>query len=314
VIRDDIAAERLADLREWASTSQRSQQSELGWSEIGHSCSRYVWNRLHGVPSPNLTKQHVLAALRGTGVHAELEPFLETLGYQVEFEVEYGGIPGHVDAYRDGVVEDTKSALAEKVRSLRLHGPSQAWRTQVHGYARALAEKGHDVHTVRIVAYAIDSSDEITVWEEPYNPEIAERAVARVLELAEQTDPPEPGMDVSWCEKFCRFHGEGGCTGRTVGDGLPELDDPAVLAAVEGLREARADVKEANERKKAAEHALAGVAGIADGFAVTQVTVAPSEVPDDERIRDAYRFVIDDELPTKTKSGYSYVSVRKARS
>src|SRR6185312_5827678 len=212
--------------------------------------------RLHAAPETN-TETHVLASVRGTAVHTHLEPLLESLGYEVESEVEYAGILGHVDAFRDGVVEDTKSCLASKARALRMYGPSEGWRIQVQGYARAKAEKGIPVHTVRIVAYAIDSSEELVVWEEPYDPDIAERAVGRVDALAAQDDPPEPGMDASWCESFCTFYGA--CPGRQPSDTLPELDDPVLAAAVADLRAAREDVKAATERKKAAEETLRGV-------------------------------------------------------
>lgn len=307
-----MEAERLQLLREWSATSARSQQSALGWSETGHDCRRYVWNRLHDVPSPNATHQHVLAALRGTGTHAALEPFLESLGYEVEKAVEYAGIPGHCDAYRDGVVEDTKSALVEKVRALRLYGPSAAWRAQVQGYARALAEKGHEVHTVRIVAYAIDSSDEIAIWQEPYDPESADESVESVILLASRETPPEPGMDASWCEKWCRFFGEGGCPGRDPDSDLVELDDPVVVSAVADLVAARADMDEAKKRKEAAQSVLDGVVGTAHGYAVTQVTRRPSMVPDDDQVRKLWE-TLNGVLPMKERAGSSYVSVRRQR-
>lgn len=312
--RPDLAQERLEDLRAYLATSERSQQAELGMSELGHECPRYIWSVLHHVPTVN-TSQHVLAAMRGTGVHKVLEPYLESRGWTVEAEVEYGGVPGHVDAYRDGIVEDEKSALTSKVRALAEYGPSKAWRYQLHTYARALNEKGEPIHTVRIVAYAIDSSDEITVWEEPYSPEIADEAVSNALRIAALDDPPAPGMDLSWCERFCKFYdatGERGCPSRASGSRLVELEDSVLRQAAVDLRAARDEVKDATQRKKAAEAVLEGVNGLSDGYAITQVTVQASEVPDDEAIRSGYAFVLG-ELPTREKAGYSYVSVRKAR-
>lgn len=313
--RPDLAAERLGELREWLGKRERSLQTELGWSGVGSDCDRQTWNVLHGVPKVN-DRQRVLAGMRGIAVHEFLAPFFAERGWQIETEVEWGGIPGSVDLLRDGVVEDIKTGSADKVRSLALYGPTRGWRWQVQGYARALAEKGHDVRTVRIVAYAYDSSEEVAAWEEPYLPEVSDEALAHVAELADREDAPAPGKDADFCRNWCSFFDEtmskGGCPSRTLGSRLVELEDPVLRQAAVALRQARDEAKAATERKKAAESVLDGASGLVDGYAVTQVTVAPSEVPDDEAIREAHRFVIG-ELPTREKAGYSYVSVRKAR-
>ncbi len=162
----------------------------------------------------------------------------------------------------------------------------------------------------------MDSSEAVVVWEEPFDQSIADEALARVAEMRDLEQPPAPGKDASWCERFCKFFDpsmdQGGCPSRTLGANLVELDDPVLRQAAQDLRAARDDVKAAQERKKAAETALGGVTGLVDGYAVTQVSVQPTEVPDDEAIREGFQFVIGD-LPTKTKAGYSYVSIRKAR-
>jgi hypothetical protein len=310
-----LEAERLAELRDWLGQRARSQQTALGWSGVGSDCERQTWNTLHGVPKVN-DQQRVLASMRGIAVHEFLAPFFAERGWQIETEVEFAGIPGSVDLLRDGVVEDIKTGSADKVRALRTYGPDRSWRWQVQGYARSLVEKGYDVHTVRIVAYAYDSSEEVGAWEEPYDPSVSDEALAHVADLAGRDEPPAPGKDASFCKDWCSFYDEfmdkGGCPSRTLGANLVELEDTVLRSAASDLRTARDDVKAATERKKAAEAVLSGVTGLVDGYAVTQVTVQPSEVPDDEAIREAYGFIVGD-LPMKERNGYSYVSIRKAR-
>jgi hypothetical protein len=172
-----LEQERLQLLREWSANQARSKQTTLGRSEIGHDCTRYVWNATHGVPAVN-PDQHVLASMRGTAFHTLLEGILGPAGWSTEVYIEGDGMPGRVDLLRDGTVEDSKTGDADKARALRSYGPNRQRRWQVHLYGKALEDAGHEVHTVRITLYALDSSDEIAMWQEPYSREVAEEALA----------------------------------------------------------------------------------------------------------------------------------------
>jgi hypothetical protein len=312
----DLEQERLQLLRNWSAQQARSQQTTLGRSEIGHDCTRYVWNALHDVPAVN-RNQHVLASLRGTAFHTLLEDILGPAGWSTEVYIDGDGMPGRVDLLRDGVVEDSKTGDGDKARALRGYGPNRQRRWQVHLYGKALEDAGHPVHTVRITMYALDSSDEIAMWQEPYSREVAEEALAYRDRIAEQDEAPLPGKDMDWCSKFCKFYDEsmteGGCPSRLLGDADPDLTEPEQIAAVHDMREAREDAKKAAERKAAAAAVLAGVRGVADGFLVKTVVRSGSESVDVDAVDwDAYEAIVGP-VPKKVSGGSSYVSISKAR-
>lgn len=316
MIRDDIGVERLDLLRQAEAATDRSQQVGIGWSGIGSDCARQVWSHAHGVPKVN-DRQRILAALRGHAVHEYVGPAFLDSGWQVETPVEYRGIPGHVDLYRDGVVEDIKTCDADKARAMELYGPQQAWRVQVHGYAAGLVEQGHAVHTVRIVAYAIDSSEKVVVWEESFDRAVADEFVDRYERLAEQAEPPLPAKEPEFCQNWCGFYDamldKGGCPSRLLGDTDVELADPILVSAVHDMREAREDAKKAADRKAAAASVLHGQRGVVDGLLVRTVVREGSASVDVAALDlDAYEAIVGP-VPMKTSGGSSYVSISKAR-
>ena len=312
MIRDDIAAERLALLREHEDALPRSQQESIGWSSVASDCRRETWSRLHGVPQVNRPNMRTLASLRGHAVHAYVEPAFVAAGWETELPVEYAGIPGNVDLYRDGVVEDTKTGDGDKVRSLRLYGPSRAWRVQVQGYARAIADSGRPVHTVRITAYAVDSSEEVVTWEEPYDPQVAEDAVADLAVLAEQDEPPRFGKDPSYCQHWCPFYDpdgtQGGCPSWGIRD-LPELDDERQRQAVLDL----AELADLAKRKAAAKTVLDGVTGTVDGWTVRQASRRGSTTVDVAALdREGYELLVGP-WPERQGAPSSWVEVKQTR-
>jgi hypothetical protein len=107
----------------------------------------------------------------------------------------------------EGVVEDHKTKDGGGVYALRRYGPSRAYRWQLHLYGRGLELQGYEVKTVRIVAYAIDSSDDVAVWQEPYDRQIAQDALDHLARHTDLEDPPGPQKDAQdWCAKFCQYH------------------------------------------------------------------------------------------------------------
>lgn len=95
----------------------------------------------------------------------------------------------------------------------RRHGPGQTYRTQAHLYGQGWVNAGHRVQTVMIVFLPRDGEfGQIFQWSEPFQPAIAEQAMARLNSLnqllrlgIEQATAmyPEPcGQDYcSWCPK-----------------------------------------------------------------------------------------------------------------
>lgn len=308
--RDDLAAEWLTTIRSWANSSARSQQTEIGWSEVGDDdCA--TWRTLHAGPTTNPDAK-VLASVRGTAVHSLLEPLLRSHGWQTEVEVEWGGVVGHVDAYRDGIVLDLKTGDEDKANALRRYGPERNHRWQVQGYARALAEKGHPVTKVCILMVATDTSDAVAVWEDDYRPEIADEALAHVAELAEQSIPPRPGRDPSWCADWCRHFdadgSKGGCPSWGIRDRV-EIED-------EGYRQAARDVYELADlakRKSAAKARLEGVEGTVDDLTVRRASRKGSSSLDIDAMDLAAYEALIGEVPYRASAGSSWVEVKRSR-
>ena len=315
MIRDDLAEEMYLGIREYEAGTERSRQTALGWSGVGTDCDRQLWSTLHKAPRPNADNVRILAALRGHAVHAYLGPLLERWGWTVEAEVEWAGIPGHVDAHRGSVAMDLKTSTADKVRALRLHGPERGWRVQVQGYARALVEKGHPIDTVRILALATDSSEERVVWEAPFDAQVSDDAVEHVAEMADMDDPPRPGKDEAFCRDWCVFYGpdSGGCPSMLAGAALAELDDPALRSAVLDHVEAKAARDAADKRVKAAAALLEGQWGTVDGWTVRQASRKGSTTVDVGALdREGYELLVGP-WPERQGAPSSWVEVRPTR-
>lgn len=318
---EKVAAERLAMLRRFSAGMARSQQTEVGWSEIGQDCTAALWHQLHGRPVTN-HDTHVLASLRGTGTHSIIEQAFraedpDSKRYLTEVEVNAYGIPGHVDLYdqQEEVAEDHKTMERDEVVSIRNHGVPRKYRWQIHGYARGLEEAGHTPKTVRITAYSIDGSDDVAVWQEPYDPQVVVEALAHRDRIAAMELPPRPQKDaLGWCVKFCPFFdpsGEVGCPGLSSVKDAPEITDPLVIEAVKEY----AAIRDEKKRKDAAKAAFRGLEGRAGDFLISWVggKKDTEEELDVRELIDAYGFLsggapLPSKLVEKTSARYPRVS------
>lgn len=322
---EKVAAERLAMVRRFSANMARSQQAEVGWSEIGQDCTAALWHQLHGSPVTN-KDTHVLAALRGTGTHALIEQAFRAEDpdgkrYLTETEINADGVLGHCDLYDqvEHVVEDHKTMERDEVVSIRNHGVPRKYRWQVHGYARGMELAGYTPRTVRITAYSIDGSDDIAVWQEPYDPAVVEEALAHRDRIAAMETPPRPQKDaLGWCVKFCPFYdpsGEVGCPGLSSGKDAPEITDPLVIEAVAEY----ASIRDEKKRKDAAKAAFRGAEGRAGKWLVSWVggKVETEEELDVGELIQAYRFLsggapLPSKLVEKTSPRYPRVTAVKS--
>jgi hypothetical protein len=308
----ELEAEVLGLIREHYDSLPRTQQAALGWSSVGSECSRQLWSHLTGQPKVNAANVKILAGTRGHAMHAYLEPVFEAAGWQTEVPVEFAGIPGHVDLYRPPVVADLKTGDAAKVRAMRAYGPERGWRVQVQGYARALVEKGYEVTTVRIIAIAYDSSEEVAVWQEPYDPSVTDDALERVADLSLLLTAPEPEKFVDFCSAWCSFYdetGENGCPSLAPNADTPELSDPRMVRALADFTDHKALEKEAEQAKKAAASVLESAYGQAFDMRVKTIARQDGEEVDTSQLLEFWKLV-HETPPMRRKPGYSYVDVR----
>lgn len=203
------------------SNRDRSKQVEIGPSSLG-GCRRQVYYNLTSQPVTNPNTES-LAAILGTFIHSGIsesivreDPFGDN--FIIEEEVSFGGLKGHVDLFiKDtGTVVDWKTT---KKKSLR-YFPSQQQRWQVQTYGWLLAQNGHKVNQVALVAIPRDGEmAEIRVHLEAYNEAIALEAIAwldDVKALAANQTPPAAEKWAGFCSSYCKFYdatGEVGCQG-----------------------------------------------------------------------------------------------------
>lgn len=211
----------------------RSAQTHLGPSEIGTPCDRKLALSLMRRESTRLGNDG-WAAFVGTCGHAGLDQMYLWHGagtgrYLREVEVTFPSafVPrGRLDLFdrMTKTVIDFKFMGSWSLDNLKANGPSQVYQVQIHTYGMGLSIQGEDVRRVAIVGCprASSSLDDMYVWEEPYNPQIARDALARVEKIGKAVwdgVPPEQ-FDVADDCKFCPFYRksaqtlEDGCNGR----------------------------------------------------------------------------------------------------
>ncbi len=202
----------------------RSQQRAIGASEIGHPCERRIGYRLLGVDKTNDTPGWRPTV--GTAVHAWLaETFIfaerDRRGgdleiprrWLIEHRVDIGDdVSGSCDLFdrETRTLIDWKIVATTTLRSARIDGPSEQYRTQVHAYARGWTRRGVEVDNVGI--FYLPSSGELHeghLWVEPYDEDIAVNALQRLAQIRALTDAfgtkALPALGTDTPERLCRY-------------------------------------------------------------------------------------------------------------
>lgn len=182
----------------------RSKQKRIGPSEIGTDCTHCLAAKLAG------WEQHEQGVswttTRGTAMHEWLERVMQdhefpTTGYETipgsrrfvtEQRVTVGrigdqDITGSTDLLdlASGGVIDYKNVGTSSLRRYKTQGPSDTYRVQANLYAKGWNDAGIRVDWVGILflpSVSAKFSDHFW-WTEPYQPQIAEQALARANHL-----------------------------------------------------------------------------------------------------------------------------------
>lgn len=202
----------------------RSKQVAIGPSEIGHPCQRRIGYRLLGVDKTNDTPGWRPTV--GTAVHAWLaETFIMAeqerrkddpdapRRWLIEHRVDVGDdITGSCDLFdrETRTLIDWKIVAATTLRSAKIDGPSEQYRTQVHAYARGWTRRGVDVDNVGI--FYLPSSGELYeghLWTEPYDEDIAINALERLARIRALTaafgTKALSALPTDTPERLCRY-------------------------------------------------------------------------------------------------------------
>lgn len=219
-------------LLEWDRLRARSQQPDIGWSEIG-GCRRRAGYRLAGTPPTNPSGS--VQAVLGTAIDTVVNQVVAETGLAHQQEVTFAGIRGHFDRLegedpatgKPNEVVDVKSVGTDRwLEHLELHGIPEQHRFQIHPYAAGLLLLGYPIRWVRIDYIARDTGREWT-WRERFSPTVVRDAlywVRRVRDTDIDMLPRDYEPASAWCQS-CPFQQP--CWG----DAADDRDPRAVIYA-----------------------------------------------------------------------------------
>ena len=170
----------------------RSLQKRIGPSEIGMDCTRRLIHKLAGDTEPD--RGIAWKPTVGTACHTQMEEWFgahKDEGYLVEQRVTVGqiggvDITGSTDLFsvNDRTVIDWKFVGPAMLKKYKASGPSNQYRVQAHLYGTGWVNAGYEVEQVMIAFLPRDGElGDAYFWWEPYQPEIAEVALAKANQL-----------------------------------------------------------------------------------------------------------------------------------
>lgn len=229
----------------------RSAQVTLGPSAIGSPCNRRIAMSLLRIPAVNPGGDG-WAAFKGTAIHAALAELFtwasaDTGRFAVEVPLRLPSkyVPGGTTDLLDRVllmVDDHKIQSRWSQDRLKVDGMTATQRVQLHTYGFGARLQGEEVEHVALISWPMESSslDDLYVVVEPYDPQIARDALARVDGIAAEVQAHETeratwaGLDIAAQNldiarqfdvaddcRFCPFYAPGdpgmtrGCNGRS---------------------------------------------------------------------------------------------------
>jgi hypothetical protein len=227
---------------QYTNRSRRSQQTTLGPSQVGTPCDRRLVMHFLQAPKVNPGGDN-WASFVGTQIHNGLEGMLKWADagrgrFAVEQRLTFSSelVPRGTADMIDRtlfMVGDHKAQGQWAADKLRTSGPTPLYRTQLHVYGMGARQRGEKIERVSLISWPRDKSnlDDLYVWSEPYNPQIARDALKRVEDLkawadaqrAEGRTPPEVAALAAIADdcRFCPYHmpgakdlSNGGCNGR----------------------------------------------------------------------------------------------------
>ena len=271
-------------LKSYDNNRERSLQTEIGVSQLG-GCRTQVWLQRNKALGGNPTLR--LPSLMGTAIHTLIETALSSysLGaFQLETAVEFEGLPGHIDWYipESGSVVDWKTT---KLKNMA-YFPSTQQRWQVHTYGYLLAQNGHEVKTVTLVAIPRDGTEnDIVVHTEDYDESVALEALAWRDDVLSRKEAPAPEKDpVQFCKNYCQYFSVS-CDGKQYSKSGDEITDPVAILAAKDYIDLDLSIKALETQKDAARTALENVNGITpDGISVGWSSVAGRKTIDEQAV------------------------------
>lgn len=212
--------EDFTDIVLWAERgSERSQQKEVGASEVVVECWRRLGYRVAGIAEVN-TNRDPWPAIVGTGIHMWLEKAFDKYErvHQVgrwHTEATVYPLPGmksHTDLYDSEyfAVIDYKSKGTEDMREIRKGNIPADHIEQVHWYAAGHIAAGRRVDRVALIFVPRAGwLSGIHVWSAAYDPALTAAAVEKYQKVQAGVAYYKVGEDASNMQKFPATPGKG---------------------------------------------------------------------------------------------------------
>ena len=194
----------------------RSLQVHIGPSEIGITCERRLGYKVLCAPEREQTP--AWRPTVGTATHNWLQDAFTEHAEPGRFLLEnrvtvgniaiLGDISGSTDLFDTltGTVVDWKIPSATTIKHARQHGPSGQYRTQAHLYGQGWINAGYQVNHVAICY--LPASGELTDgywWTEPFDPDIAARALARLERITIAAHALGDARQLRTADAHCEF-------------------------------------------------------------------------------------------------------------
>jgi len=228
--------------------STRSLQKTLGPSEIGHTCDRRIGYGLAGIREVNF-RSDPFAAIAGTALHGWMERAIEkyqrevrNLGWQSELELHVDDlVTGHTDVYVEPDVWDWKFPSSAVLKEYRENGVPSIYQVQGQLYGYGHRKAGRPVRDIVLIFTPRDGRlRDMWFWREPYDQDIATRALGRMysiayklIELDIHNHPERWDQIPALAERkncwYCPFFVERDAELKADGTGCPGYSEPAAI-------------------------------------------------------------------------------------
>ncbi len=191
---------------DYSNRMARNVQTTLGPSEIGTPCDRRLAMSLLQIPPVNPGGDN-WASFKGTCVHVGLAEMFDwananTGRFATEVPLTFPSalVPHGTSDLLDRMlfmVDDHKTKGRWSMDKLRTKGPTETERIQLHTYALGQRIRGEKIDYVALIGWPMESSSlaDMYVWCEPYNPNIAHKALLRVEDIDAQLNDFNLGPD-----------------------------------------------------------------------------------------------------------------------
>ena len=209
--------------------SPRSQQVNIGPSELGTDCDRQLAYRVMGLTGPNDGMADPWPAFVGSAIHTRIEAAIRKYErahphadpWNIEERVVADPlISGCADLNRKWLLVDIKSAGKDVMDKVRKNDISLRNIKQIMVYAKGLRDAGRPItHVALVFVPRAGWLKDMHVWAAPYDEAIALAAIARPYELAAKLQELDvvnhphrwnlidasPSFACQWCPMYDRY-------------------------------------------------------------------------------------------------------------